>query len=498
MKTFFLFLLLSIFLLNFISAGELRVTEEHPFLINGSWVSALDLKVGDELTLLNGSKVKITKLTDFETEEPFLVYNLEAGEYHNFVVGEEGVVVHNSDSIAVFKASESEDMIFISASGKGGGVSASLKKAEEIFQKQKIFLRDNPNSARALSSDSFKDFLGAFTLSGDPVNAVLVNSMDDLSLSMYARLEKAGYKLKILSVPEELANSGATGWFNPQSKEMIIIFNANVNSLSLNNHRTIVHELRHALNSLEGRFQRIVVRTSFLDGNFKEVRTTAFFDAKNVRWYEDANVPNAIRKNPDYLIHDVSTGLVNELDAYTLEIYLSKNTLSGKQVVALGADSSTTGRILLNDAGDVIGFESGKMLYSAEDYTRGVGYAAIKKDSVVCLAEDAYCHILSSPLYKQHFPGVLPPSANPFTVESRRFFLDKVYDPSVMEDYAYVTTELYRINLMKRAKIAIGVMGAGVVTLGSYGVYDTIKTLKQREEYSKRAAEIAWQKNQGQ
>jgi len=94
---YFVFLFFSIFLLNFISAGELKVTEEHPFLINGEWVSASDLKVGDELTLVNGSKVKITKLTDVETEEPFLVYNLEAGKYHNFVVGEEGVVVHNSD-----------------------------------------------------------------------------------------------------------------------------------------------------------------------------------------------------------------------------------------------------------------------------------------------------------------------------------------------------------------------------------------------------------------
>ena len=90
-------LLLLVISFTFVSAGELKVTQEHPFLINGSWIDASQLKIGDELTLSNGSKVKITKLTDVVSNESFKVYNLEAGEYHNFVVGEEGVVVHNSN-----------------------------------------------------------------------------------------------------------------------------------------------------------------------------------------------------------------------------------------------------------------------------------------------------------------------------------------------------------------------------------------------------------------
>jgi hypothetical protein len=97
MNKYFIFLILFLISFSFISAGELRVTEEHPFLINGSWIDASELKVGDELTLSNGSKVTITKLTDVETENPFKVYNLEAGLYHNFVVGKERVVVHNSN-----------------------------------------------------------------------------------------------------------------------------------------------------------------------------------------------------------------------------------------------------------------------------------------------------------------------------------------------------------------------------------------------------------------
>jgi len=95
----FIFLFLFLISFTFISAGELKVTQEHPFLINGSWIDASQLKVGDELTLVNGSKVTITKLTDVVSNESFKVYNLEAGEYHNFVVGKEGVVVHNSNPL---------------------------------------------------------------------------------------------------------------------------------------------------------------------------------------------------------------------------------------------------------------------------------------------------------------------------------------------------------------------------------------------------------------
>jgi hypothetical protein len=115
-KLFLFFLLIFILILNisfFLSAssfGELKVTEEHPFLINGEWIPAKDLQVGDELTTIDGKRVRITSIQDIETKEPFPVYNLEAGKYSNFVVdgdgygGLEGVVVHNSGIMPFSKA----------------------------------------------------------------------------------------------------------------------------------------------------------------------------------------------------------------------------------------------------------------------------------------------------------------------------------------------------------------------------------------------------------
>jgi len=102
-KILFLVLALAFILIslsNFSQAGTLKVTQEHPFLVNGEWISASDLKAGDELTTIEGKKVKITSIQDVETKEPFPVYNLEAGKYSNFVIdGGDGlgVVVHNSD-----------------------------------------------------------------------------------------------------------------------------------------------------------------------------------------------------------------------------------------------------------------------------------------------------------------------------------------------------------------------------------------------------------------
>jgi len=96
---FFIFVILfSFFSISFVSvsASTLRVTQEHPFLVNGEWISASQLKIGDLLTTVGGKHVVITNITDITSEDNFSVYNLEAKQYSNFVVGSDKVVVHNS------------------------------------------------------------------------------------------------------------------------------------------------------------------------------------------------------------------------------------------------------------------------------------------------------------------------------------------------------------------------------------------------------------------
>ena len=111
----FSFILFSVFILlaSSVNAGTLQVTTEHPFLVNGEWIPASELEIGDVLQTIDGQEVRIKSIVEHSSEDDFSVYNLEASEYSNFVVcGEEdcsnenevGVVVHNSDKVISFVA----------------------------------------------------------------------------------------------------------------------------------------------------------------------------------------------------------------------------------------------------------------------------------------------------------------------------------------------------------------------------------------------------------
>ena len=96
-----IFIVSLLVLSSFVCAGTLKVTSEHPFLINGEWIPASELKIGDRLTEINGKIVEITSIKKVVPKEPFLVYNIEAGIYNNFVVRDNdnlSIVVHNSNS----------------------------------------------------------------------------------------------------------------------------------------------------------------------------------------------------------------------------------------------------------------------------------------------------------------------------------------------------------------------------------------------------------------
>jgi hypothetical protein len=100
---FLLILVIILFSLYLISAQEytLKVTEEHPFFLNGEWVVAKDLKVGDFLITDDGKKAKITNIE--EVADNIEVYNLEAEPFNDFVVAGD-VIVHNSASPTCFAA----------------------------------------------------------------------------------------------------------------------------------------------------------------------------------------------------------------------------------------------------------------------------------------------------------------------------------------------------------------------------------------------------------
>src|SRR3989344_9546933 len=108
----FLILLVSVIsLASLIRADELQVTEEHPFLVNGAWIPAKELAVGDELLTIDGKKVRITEIEEVVSDKSFLVYNFEDSfGINNYVVNGGdgfGVIVHNSGKIIPLKTKSS-------------------------------------------------------------------------------------------------------------------------------------------------------------------------------------------------------------------------------------------------------------------------------------------------------------------------------------------------------------------------------------------------------
>ena len=71
--------------------GSIKTTTNHPFYVDGKWVEAGDLKMGDEILHVDGLKHKITSMEINADKQT--VYNFEVPGHHNYFA--EGYLVHN-------------------------------------------------------------------------------------------------------------------------------------------------------------------------------------------------------------------------------------------------------------------------------------------------------------------------------------------------------------------------------------------------------------------
>jgi len=75
------------------SLDPINTTHEHRFYVDGKWVAAKDLRVGDAIASVESSPLEIIRLTDINT--PTIVYNLKVEGAENFYVGDNGALAHN-------------------------------------------------------------------------------------------------------------------------------------------------------------------------------------------------------------------------------------------------------------------------------------------------------------------------------------------------------------------------------------------------------------------
>ena len=79
-----------------VNGETLTCTPEHPFYVpKKGWTSAIDLRAGDILVMLNGEYVVIEQVQHELLESPVAIYNFEVADFHTYYVGEEPVLVHN-------------------------------------------------------------------------------------------------------------------------------------------------------------------------------------------------------------------------------------------------------------------------------------------------------------------------------------------------------------------------------------------------------------------
>lgn len=102
----------------------LTCTPEHPFYspVKG-WTSAVDLRAGDILVMLNGEYVVVEQIQHELLESPETTYNFEVEEFHTYYVGDAEVLVHNKCMADQVNASELSDDALrnIGAKGKNSG-----------------------------------------------------------------------------------------------------------------------------------------------------------------------------------------------------------------------------------------------------------------------------------------------------------------------------------------------------------------------------------------
>ena len=79
-----------------VDGEEITCTPTHPFYspVKG-WTSAIDLRAGDILVMLNGEYVVVEQVQHELLESPETTYNFEVEDFHTYYVGEEPVLVHN-------------------------------------------------------------------------------------------------------------------------------------------------------------------------------------------------------------------------------------------------------------------------------------------------------------------------------------------------------------------------------------------------------------------
>jgi RHS repeat-associated protein len=121
--------------LQFLIIGNETIitTDDHPFYVNNVWVNAIDLQIGDSLSLLNGGKAVLSNKIQKDTT--VTVYNFAVTDYATYYVGKQGILVHNNNPCI----QAVDNMAGFFKTNVGTKVRQASTKTKGMFQGQSIY-----------------------------------------------------------------------------------------------------------------------------------------------------------------------------------------------------------------------------------------------------------------------------------------------------------------------------------------------------------------------
>ena len=122
----------------FVDNEEIVCTPGHKFYApERGWTSAIKLRAGDKLQLVNGEYVTVEKVQHELLEEPVKIYNFEVEDFHTYYVGTDvQVLVHNRKNCGSDSVTGDSEKRIANPNGRKGG-KAHQTKIQEIIEDAK-------------------------------------------------------------------------------------------------------------------------------------------------------------------------------------------------------------------------------------------------------------------------------------------------------------------------------------------------------------------------
>lgn len=197
--------------------GELQVTPVHKMYVNGQWMIAGEIEVGDSLVDKDNHTVRVFSIE--QVAGSFEVYNLEVEKYRTYFAGD--IYVHNQKGGNDTSRTNFPDTAYWNPhlkTGKNGRAEVEIKLPDNLTTWRMGAIANSADSAFGSQVSEFtvsrdvliRPFLPRFLSIGDEaqLGAIIVNTSGE-EQTLTAKIEGEGIQIKDEKVKQQIVADGA-------------------------------------------------------------------------------------------------------------------------------------------------------------------------------------------------------------------------------------------------------------------------------------------------